>query len=248
MKIYDSPQSLVLLVNATPEEESEIGEELGLMGCRRPGLRVVGYETGSKDRQDLYKKGGLISVTSRILVVDMLQSDIPTHLISGIIILHAEKVTALALEAFIVRLYREKNKNGFLKAFTDEPEHITSGLSPLKNIMKELQLRTVHIYPRFQEAVKRSLERRRADVVELMQPLTEAMSDIHHAIIQCMSTTLSELKRANTTLDLDDFNVDNAYFRSFDMVVRRQLDPVWHKVGPRTKQLVNDLGTLRRLL
>ena len=49
-------------------------------------------------------------------------------------------------------------------------------------------------------------------------------------------------------LDLDDFKVDNAYFRSFDIVVRRQLDPVWHKVGPKTKQLVNDLGTLRRLL
>jgi len=50
MKIYDSPQNLVLLVNATPEEESAIGEELGIMGCRRPGLRVVGYETGGKDR------------------------------------------------------------------------------------------------------------------------------------------------------------------------------------------------------
>lgn len=51
LKIYDSPQSLVLLVNATQEEETEIGEELGIMGCRKPGLRIVGYETGtSKDR------------------------------------------------------------------------------------------------------------------------------------------------------------------------------------------------------
>ena len=50
MKIYDSPQNLVLLVNATPEEEAAIGEELGIMGCRKPGLRVVGYETASKDR------------------------------------------------------------------------------------------------------------------------------------------------------------------------------------------------------
>lgn len=49
-------------------------------------------------------------------------------------------------------------------------------------------------------------------------------------------------------LDLDDFNVENAYFRSFDLIVRRQLDPVWHKVGPQTKQLVNDLAVLRRLL
>ena len=58
------------------------------------------------------------------------------------------RVTALSLEAFIVRLYREKNNSGFLKAFSDQPEHITSGLSPLKSIMKELQLHTVLIYPR----------------------------------------------------------------------------------------------------
>ncbi|KAF9561500.1 hypothetical protein CPC08DRAFT_707327 [Agrocybe pediades] len=248
MKIYDSPQNLVLLVNATPEEESAIGEELGIMGCRRPGLRVVGYETGSKDRQNLYRQGGIISVTSQILVVDILQSDVPTELITGMLILHAEKITPLVLEAFIVRLFREKNKTGFVKAFTDQPEHITSGLSPLKNIMKELHIRNVHIYPRFHEEIKKTLERRRADVVEIAQYLTEPMADIHHAIIQCMNTTLSELKRSNTTLDLDDFNVENAYFRSFEIIVRRQLDSVWHKVGPKTKQLVNDLGTLRRLL
>lgn len=50
LQIYDSPQNLVLLVNATPEEEAAIGEELGIMGCRHPGLRIVGFETGRKDR------------------------------------------------------------------------------------------------------------------------------------------------------------------------------------------------------
>lgn len=50
LQIYDSPQNLVLLVNATPEEEAAIGEELGVMGCRNPGLRIVGFETGRKDR------------------------------------------------------------------------------------------------------------------------------------------------------------------------------------------------------
>jgi DNA excision repair protein ERCC-4 len=49
-------------------------------------------------------------------------------------------------------------------------------------------------------------------------------------------------------IDLDDFNIENAYFRSFDVIVRRQLDPVWNKVGARTKQLISDLSTLRRLL
>jgi DNA excision repair protein ERCC-4 len=50
MKIYDSAQNLVLLVNASQEEESSIGEELSLMGCRKPGLRIVGYEVNNKDR------------------------------------------------------------------------------------------------------------------------------------------------------------------------------------------------------
>ena len=49
-------------------------------------------------------------------------------------------------------------------------------------------------------------------------------------------------------VELDDLTIENAYFRSFEIIVRKQLDPVWHKVGPKTKQLVNDLGTLRLLL
>ena len=42
----------------------------------------------------------------------------------------------------------DKNKDGFLKAFSDQPEYITSGISPLRKVLKELQLRNVHIYPR----------------------------------------------------------------------------------------------------
>lgn len=41
--------------------------------------------------------------------------------------------------------------------------------------------------------------------------------------------------------------MENALFRSFDVLVRTQLDPVWHKVGPKTRGLVADLTTLRKL-
>jgi DNA excision repair protein ERCC-4 len=209
LKIYDSPGHLILIVNATPEEQTEIGEELGLMGCRKPGLRIIDYETGTgKDRQDLYKRGGLLSVTSRILVVDMLQGDIPTDKITGILVLHAEQVSPNHIVSFITRLYREKNTVGFMKAFTDQPEHITSGLTPLRTVMKQLGLRRVSIWPRFHEEVKESLERRRADVVELNQHLTESMKDIHAAIVQCMNATLMELKKSRTDVSASDtFNV-----------------------------------------
>lgn len=55
-------------------------------------LRIIALSYADyRGRQDLYKKGGLVSVTSRILVVDMLQSDMPTELISGLLVLHAER-------------------------------------------------------------------------------------------------------------------------------------------------------------
>ena len=53
MQIYESPQNLVILVNATPSEETGIGDELSIMGCRKPGLRVVTHEMNSKDRYEV---------------------------------------------------------------------------------------------------------------------------------------------------------------------------------------------------
>ena len=50
LKLYNSEGCLVLLVGAGQDEELGIGEQLGLMGVRDPGLRIVGYEMGRKER------------------------------------------------------------------------------------------------------------------------------------------------------------------------------------------------------
>lgn len=49
-------------------------------------------------------------------------------------------------------------------------------------------------------------------------------------------------------MDVEDLTVENGLFKSFDEIVRRQLDPIWHTLGKKTKQLVSDLKTLRKLL
>jgi DNA excision repair protein ERCC-4 len=59
MQIYESPQNLVILINATPSEETGIGDELNIMGCRKPGLRIVTYEMSSKDRYGTIRLRGL---------------------------------------------------------------------------------------------------------------------------------------------------------------------------------------------
>ena len=49
-------------------------------------------------------------------------------------------------------------------------------------------------------------------------------------------------------VDTEEITVENAIGRSFDQIIRHQLDPIWHQLGPKTRQLVTDLKTLRLIL
>ncbi|ODN80790.1 hypothetical protein L202_02941 [Cryptococcus amylolentus CBS 6039] len=248
LKTYDRREDLVLVVGATPADEAGIGDELGIMGVRDPGFKVVGYEMHAKEREEMYRHGGLFSVTSKILVNDLLKGTLPCKLITGLVILHAERISHGSQEEFAVRLYRRENQSGFCKAFSDEPEIFAHGMSPLKDMLVNLNMNSVLIWPRFNEAVKMDLSSRRADVVEMYIPMTDLMRQCQDAITECMEAMLVELKRDHSlNLDLEDINVRNAQFKNFDTIVRMKLKPVWHKVGAKTKIHVAALAELRNL-
>ncbi|KLT38478.1 hypothetical protein CC85DRAFT_281064 [Cutaneotrichosporon oleaginosum] len=248
LKTYDRKEDLVIVINARPEDEAGIGDELSIMGVREPGLRILTYEMGVKEREDMYRKGGLFSVTSKILVTDFLKGTVPVELITGLVVLHAETVKHGSLEEFAVRLYRRKNQTGFCKAFSDEPELFAHGLSPMKDMLVNLNMTNVMVWPRYNEAVKEALKTRQAEVVEMYQPMTDHMRECQDAITECMEAMLVELKRDHSlNLDLEDLTVRNAQFKNFDTIVFMRLRPVWHKVGMKTKIHVQALAELRDL-
>ncbi len=53
---------------------------------------------------------------------------------------------------------------------------------------------------RFHDQVHESLGRRKADVIELHQPMSPKMAEIQAAILECMEATLGELRRSNTSV------------------------------------------------
>ncbi|KAI2605041.1 DNA repair protein [Hypoxylon fragiforme] len=253
---YDAAgNNLVIVVGAEDRENAWIGEALAesaavSMAPKARGLTVVNTDfTSVAAREKMYTKGGIYSITSRILVVDLLTTLLNPETITGIIVLHADKVIATSLEAFILRVYRQKNKNGFLKAFSDNPDPFTVGFSPLATIMRNLFLRKASLWPRFHVTVASSLEgKKKAEVIELEVPMSDAMTDIQTAIMECVEVSIHELKKGNTGLEMDDWNLDSALLKNFDVIVRRQLDPNWHRVSWKTKQIVSDLSVLRGLL
>lgn len=253
---YDAAgNNLIVIVAADDRENAWIGEALAehaaiSMSSRARGLTVVNTDfTSVGAREKMYAAGGIFSITSRILVVDMLTGLLNPETITGMVVLHADRVAATSLEAFILRIYRQKNKAGFLKAFSDNPDPFTTGFAPLATMMRNMFLRKASLWPRFHVHVAEALEgKKKAEVIELEVPMTDAMRDIQNAIMECVEVSIQELKKGNTGLEMDDWNLDSALLKNFDVIVRRQLDPNWHRVSWKTKQIVGDLTLLRNML
>lgn len=253
---YDAAgNNLIVIVGADERENGWIGEALAehaaiSMAPKARGLSLVNTELMSVGtRQKLYAKGGILSITSRILIVDFLSELLDPKTVTGMIVLHADRVVATSSEAFIFRIYRQYNKEGFLKAFSDQPESFSRGMNPLSTMMRNLFLRRPALWPRFHATVAKSLEgKKKAEVIELEVGMSEAMKDIQNAVLDCVEQSISELKKLNPGIDVEDWNVDSALHRNFDTTVRRQLDPVWHRTSFKTRQIVRDLTLLRTIL
>lgn len=247
LKVYSDPANLVLVINTATAEEEYFIECLEREGIK-PLPRVITNEVSISERQKVYLEGGVLFITSRILVVDFLTDRIPSEHISGILVYRAHKVIESCQEAFILRLYRQKNKKGFIKAFSDSPHAFTSGFAHVERTMKNLFVKNLYLWPRFHASVVATLENSKIDVVEVHVKLTSAMLACQTALLDLINACIKELKRCTTAIDADEVTVENAIGKSFDKIIRYQLDPVWHQLGGKTKQLVTDIKTLRLIL
>lgn len=124
---------------------------------------------------------------------------------------------------------------------------MVSAFAKAERTMKCLYVKKLHIWPRFHVNVADELERDPPVVVDVRVPMTRAMVGIQKAVLEVMDACLKEMRKTNK-VDVEDLTVENGLFKSFDEIVRHQLEPIWHTLGKKTKQLVSDLKTLRKLL
>lgn len=132
LKVYSDSGNLVIVLGTNPKEEEFFIQELDSMGVK-PLPKLLSSEYGVNDRywgdrclqiimvtiwfcfhlifrQSVYMEGGVIFSSSRILVVDMLMDRMPINLVTGVLVYKAHHVIETSQEAFILRLYRQKNK------------------------------------------------------------------------------------------------------------------------------------------
>ncbi|XP_073218480.1 DNA repair endonuclease XPF isoform X1 [Lepidochelys kempii] len=247
LRLYCEPASLVLVLNTSPAEEEYFIDQLRSDGVVHLPRRVTN-EITSNCRYEVYTQGGVLFATSRILVVDFLTDRIPSNLITGILVYKAHRIIESCQEAFILRLFRQKNKKGFIKAFTDNAIAFDTGFCHVERVMRNLFVRKLYLWPRFHIAVNSFLEKHKPEVVEIHVSMTPAMLTIQTSILDILNVCLRELKRYNPALEVEDLSLENAIGKPFDKTIRHYLDPLWHQLGAKTKSLVQDLKILRTLL
>ncbi|KAD5316854.1 hypothetical protein R6Q59_032077 [Mikania micrantha] len=251
LHLHHPSQGSLLILSASPTQKHSILTSLN--NNPNPNDEITDFPSEITSdlpvhhRLSLYTSGKASFITSRILIVDLLTRRLPTSSVAGIILLNAHSLSETCTEAFIVRILRSSNKNLYIRAFSDRPHAMVSGFAKAERTLKSLFLRKLHLWPRFQVYVSEDLERDPPEVVDIRVPMSVYMVGIQKAVIEVMDACLKEMRKTNK-VDVEDLTVENGLFKSFDEIVRRQLDPIWHTLGKKTKQLVSDLKTLRKLL
>ncbi|XP_023330558.1 DNA repair endonuclease XPF isoform X2 [Eurytemora carolleeae] len=114
--------------------------------------------------------------------------------------------------------------------------------------MKNLFIKNLHLWPRFHKTVSNSLSMCQPEVVELHLEMTDKMKLIQTAVLDLISFTVKEIKRLNPHLSTEQLTVENTISKSFHKILQQELNPIWHQLSGKTKQLISDLKTMRSLM
>ncbi|CAK9299744.1 unnamed protein product [Gordionus sp. m RMFG-2023] len=183
LKLYLDHENLVIILNS-----SHLDVEYFIDKLKEDGEmflpKIINNETSSQKRSAIYLEGGVLFVSTRIFIVDMLTEIILIPSITGILVYNAHKIAGKCQEVFALKIFRETNKIGFIKAFSDVPQAFNKGFLSLENVMKRLFLRHLHLWPRFHSSIILFLENHKPNVIEIQIKPTKLMNEIQISIIE----------------------------------------------------------------
>ena len=140
VQVHCHPGSLVLVLGCSDQEAAWLISTLTAQGEQQPPRRLDSELQGER-RAGVYKEGGVLLTTPRILVMDLLLDRCPAHLVTGLLLYRAHTVLESCQESFVLRLYRQKNKTGFIKAFSSSPVSFSRGFNQVERVMRNLFVR-----------------------------------------------------------------------------------------------------------
>lgn len=226
---YLNRNSLVLLLNLLPDDRDAV------FALDSPFLRDVGALHRTK-RGKRYLEGGVFVASSRVFVADMIDGTLDVESISCILINSVETVAEASSEAFIVHMFRKRNKTGLVKGFSECPVPLSLGFSPLDRKMRSLRVSKVLFLPRFHKSVEESLNGD-VDLVEMLVRLSEKTAQIQVVLMDIIDGLLRTVLRGADKQEIDS-----------EMIVFGSLRKIFKTAGISSQRILEDVHNVRTLL
>lgn len=248
--LYADPKLLVFLIASDNDDplmdlDEEKNSDLAIETTAY--INRIKTDHSIKERSKIYGRGGVIILSARVFLMDLLHSRIPIPLVTGVMIQDAQKISEYGVEAFCLYLLRKQNEAAFIKAFSDDPEGLIRGFSKAEKILKTLRISQLFLFPRFHVEINSELSHSRIEIIEISSNLTHRMRMIQMSILGILESSIGDICKDNS-LNTDDFNVSLSVLGEFDSIIRQHLESDWHRVGFKTKQLLKEIRTLRNIL
>lgn len=104
------------MMNSTPTECNKlIFQRYLLRDIPHFYIQTLVGEVVGQDRSALYQQGGCFIATSRVIIHDLLRNIIHPSRIRGFLVYNAHKISESSIESFILRVYKNANRDGFVK-------------------------------------------------------------------------------------------------------------------------------------
>lgn len=199
-----------------------------------------------------YKQGGVIIITSRILIADLLKERIRENNISTIYIFNSDKLHYHCSEVFICSLLKEKNENIRIICLTDNSNIINSYSNncSLYHICMNLNVDNVILYPRFEKKVVKCLEEHPTEVIQFKQDMSDKMKKIESILIAIIDDCIKGIKLEKSIfisnekeLNFDRKNyLNNRFIKRLENIIEKE------KLKLKYNETMNYIKSIHRLL
>ena len=235
-------EPIVILVNYGRQTGDDDSDDKNVAQSTLSGIISLSGETLNRDQ--LYVKGGVFSVTSRVFLSDLLCRKVAPELISMVIIFRGQEIGDNSNELFGVRLFREKNLTGNLIVLSNKPHAI---ISKIPTLVSEMFLSDIVVIPRFHDIVQTALSNTDLSLYSMESALTVRQRELQGLIVAIVENCLIEIKKTIVG-DLISSTTGRELLKDKSFSFRRKIDPVWMKLSWATRQIISDLSIFRKLV
>ncbi|CAB3403951.1 unnamed protein product [Caenorhabditis bovis] len=245
--LFSDRRLLALVLNTTPQDDSYFISKLKEHNTDCVP-KVINSDVSIKDRQSIYLEGGVQFCSSRVILVDLLQNRIPVNRIAAIFVYRAHQTLNSFQESFILRLYREKKLNGMVKAFTDNP-NVISSLGQLQRLIDRLYIRHVELLPRFSSTIETELNKYQLRSAVFSVEVVPAMRRIHRALMDFIKVCIRDLRTCSASgKQTGEENEEMIHVPWAPTQLEKRLKNRKGFISDKQQRLINDAGFLREIL